>query len=43
MGHSEGPQVPGEVSPTLRTMVRLNALDGNWQVAAHFLDDSAPI
>jgi len=35
----EIPQVPGEVSPKLGAMVRLDALDGHRQAAAHFLDE----
>jgi hypothetical protein len=39
MDHPEIPQVPGEVGPKLRAMVRLDALDGHRQAAAHFLDE----
>ena len=32
-------QVPGKVGPKLGAMVRLDALDGHRQAAAHFLDE----
>jgi len=38
VGQPEIPQVPGEVGPKLRAMVRLDALDGHRQAAAYFLD-----
>jgi hypothetical protein len=39
VGHPEVPQVPSEVGPKLRAMVRLDALDRHRQAAAHFLDE----
>jgi hypothetical protein len=35
----EIPKVPGEVGPKLGAMIRLDALDGHRQAAAHFLDE----
>jgi hypothetical protein len=35
----EIPQVPGEVGPKLRAMVRLDVLDRHRQAAPHFLDE----
>ncbi len=37
--HPEIPQVPGEVGPKLRAMVRLDTLDRHRQAAPHFLDE----
>ena len=37
--HPEIAQMPSEVSPKLRAMVRLDALDGHRQATAHFLDE----
>src|SRR6266478_3479445 len=39
MDDPEVAQVPGEVGPELRTMVRLDALDCHRQAAPHFLDE----
>jgi hypothetical protein len=39
MDDPEVAQVPGEVGPELRTMVRLDALDRHRQAAPHFLDE----
>jgi hypothetical protein len=39
VGHPEVPQVPSKVSPKLRAMVRLDALDRHRQAAADLLDE----
>ena len=39
VGHAEILQVPGEVGPKLRAMVRLDALDSHGKSAPHLVDE----